>query len=269
MWRIKNLILDMDGVLWRGETPMPGLIDFFILLQRLGMRYVLATNNASKTVAQYVTKLARFDVTIEPQVVLTSAEVTASYIAREMGLATAVYIIGEDGLYEAFARRGFSIVTAQEVQAGTMAALVVVGFNRHLIYNELAMGALLVQKGAKFVGTNPDVTFPHELGELPGAGATLAFIQAATGVAPIVIGKPGHIMFDEAVQQLGGTTADTAMVGDRLNTDIVGAKAAGLTTILLLSGISTAAEAANGTQPDYIFADIAELAKHLEAVQNG
>jgi 4-nitrophenyl phosphatase len=126
-----------------------------------------------------------------------------------------------------------------------------------------------VQKGAKFVGTNPDVTFPHELGELPGAGATLAFIQAATGVAPIVIGKPGPIMFDEAIQRLGSTTADTAVVGDRLNTDIAGGKAAGLTTILLLSGISTAAEAANGTQPDYIFADITELAKHLEAGQNG
>jgi 4-nitrophenyl phosphatase len=269
MQELKNLILDMDGVLWRGETPIPGLVDFFSTLEQLRFGYALATNNAAKTVAQYVEKLGRFGVTIDPYAILTSAEVTASYVEREMGTETAVYIIGEDGLYEAFARRGFQGVTAQEVADGVLADIVAVGFNRHVTYNDLAMGTLLVRRGAKFFGTNPDVTFPHELGELPGAGATLAFIQAATGVEPLVIGKPGRIMFEEALRRLRGTTADTAMVGDRLNTDIAGGRAAGLTTILVLSGISTAAEATNGTQPDYIFDDIGELARRLEAVQNG
>jgi 4-nitrophenyl phosphatase len=266
---IKNLILDMDGVLWRGETPMPGLVGFFATLKRLGLGYALATNNASKTIAQYEEKLGRFGVTVDPYYILTSSEATASYVEQEMGAETAVYIIGEDGLYEAFGRRGFPIVTMQEVAGGATADLVVYGFNRHLTYNELAQGTLLVQRGARLIGTNPDVTFPHESGLMPGAGATQAFLEAATGVAATVIGKPGRIMFEEALQRLGGTTADTAMVGDRLNTDIAGGKAAGLTTILVLSGISTAAEAANGMQPDYIFANIGELARHLEARQDG
>jgi 4-nitrophenyl phosphatase len=259
---IKNLILDMDGVLWRGETPMPGLVGFFATLKRLGLGYALATNNASKTIAQYEEKLGRFGVTVDPYYILTSSEATASYVEQEMGAETAVYIIG-------FGRRGFPIVTTQEVAGGATADLVVYGFNRHLTYNELAQGTLLVQRGARLIGTNPDVTFPHESGLMPGAGATQAFLEAATGVAATVIGKPGRIMFEEALQRLGGTTADTAMVGDRLNTDIAGGKAAGLTTILVLSGISTAAEATNRMQPDYIFANIGELARHLEARQDG
>jgi 4-nitrophenyl phosphatase len=265
---IKNLILDMDGVLWRGETPMPGLVDFFATLDQLGMGYALATNNASKTIAQYEEKLGRFGVTADPYYILTSSEATASYVERQMGVETAVYIIGEDGLHEAFSRRGFPIITVQEAAGGAVADVVVFGFNRHLTYNELALGTLLVLRGARLIGTNPDVTFPHELGVLPGAGATQAFLEAATGVAATVIGKPGRILFEEALQRLGGTTADTAMVGDRLNTDIAGGKAAGLTTILVLSGISTVTEAANGIQPDYIFADIGELARYLEAGQN-
>lgn len=248
---------------------MPGLADFFAILDQLSIGYALATNNASKTIAQYEAKLGRFGVTVDPQRVLTSAEATASYVAREMGLATAVYIIGEDGLHEAFGRRGFSIVTAQEVVEGVTADIVVFGFNRNLVYNDLAMGTLLVRRGAKLIGTNPDVTFPHELGLLPGAGSTQAFLEAATGQTATVIGKPGRVMFDEAVHRLGGTTADTAMVGDRLNTDIAGGKAAGLTTIMVLSGISTRAEAVGEWQPDYIFADIGELAAALKDNHHG
>lgn len=248
---------------------MPGLVDFFATLDRLGLGYALATNNASKTMAQYEEKLGRFGVTVDGHCILTSAEATASYVEREMGTTTAVYIIGEDGLHEAFGRRGFPIVTAQEVPNGRTADIVVFGFNRQLVYNDLAMGALLVERGARLIGTNPDVTFPHELGLLPGAGATRAFLEAATGVSAVIIGKPGRIMFDEALRRLRGTSADTAMVGDRLNTDIAGGKAAGLTTIMVLSGISTKADVDDELRPDYIFADIAELATVLEDGQYG
>ena len=262
--QIKNLILDMDGVLWRGETPMPGLAEFFVTLDELGMGYALATNNASKTIPQYEEKLGRFGVKIDPQRVLTSAEATAGYVAREMGVKTAVYVIGEDGLHEAFGRRGFPMLTAQEVVGGATADAVVFGFNRKLVYNDLAMGSLLVRRGAKLIGTNADTTFPNELGLLPGAGSTGAFLEAATGQSALIIGKPGRLMFAEALQRIGSTTADTAMVGDRLNTDIAGGKAAGLTTIMVLSGISTREEAVGDLQPDFIFADIAELAGALK-----
>jgi 4-nitrophenyl phosphatase len=142
--------------------------------------------------------------------------------------------------------------------------LVVAGFNRHVTYPELAMGALLVHKGATFVGTNPDPSFPSELGPLPGAGSLLAVIETATGVKPTIIGKPQPTIFLEAVKRLGGTATNTAMVGDRLSTDIVGGQGAGLHTILLLTGVTSRQQAQSSTiKPDFIFDDITDLAHHL------
>jgi 4-nitrophenyl phosphatase len=262
---VKNLILDMDGVLWRGETPMPGLLEFFATLRRLEIGFVLATNNATKTASQYTEKLARFELQIPASQIVTSAEATASYLSGRCKPGTAVYVVGESGLHQAMAARQFHIITPGEVRDGITAAVVVVGFNRHTTYDDLAMGALLVHKGATFVGTNPDPSFPSELGPMPGAGSLLAVIRTATGIEPEVIGKPGPILFREAVRRLGGTAADTVMVGDRLSTDIAGGQAAGLRTALVLSGISTVADVnGNGPTPDYIFSDIRELAGHLE-----
>ncbi len=264
--QINNLILDMDGVLWRGETPQPGLVDFFTTLRRLQIGFVLATNNATKMAVQYTQKLARFEVDVPPEQILTSAETTASYLQGAYAAGTAVYVVGTDGLREAMQVKGFSVIGPDEVEQGATAPLVVAGFTPTATYRELAMGALLVQKGAAFVGTNPDKTIPHELGSLPGAGALLAVIETATGVAPVTIGKPGPIVFEEALRRLKGAKENTAMVGDRLSTDIAGAKGAGLTAILLLSGISTRAEAeACATPPDFIFDDIVELTGQLAA----
>lgn len=265
---IKNLILDMDGVLWHGETPMPGLVDFFTTLRRLGINFVLATNNATKTAVMYTEKIARFGLHIPPEQILTSAETTAVYLSQRYETGTAVYVIGESGLHEALRTKGFHIITPKQVKNGTTAPLVVAGFNRHVTYSELAMGALLIHKGAAFIGTNPDPTFPSELGPLPGAGSILAFIAAATGVQPITIGKPGPIIFGEALKRLNSAPANTAMVGDRLSTDIKGGKDAGLQTILLLSGISSADDVkSEGVQPDYIFPDITVLAGYLMGKQ--
>ena len=265
---IKNLILDMDGVLWRGDTPMPDLVDFITTIQQLGLGIALATNNAAKTPTQYIAKLAGFGIhTIPEEQILTSAEATASYLSRELEEGASVYIIGGDGIHHAFRRRGYRILTTEQAYHGASAAVVVVGFYRHITYDDLAMGCHLILNGAKFVGTNPDVTFPHELGLLPGAGATLAFLQAATGIEPMVIGKPGPIMFEEALQRLGGSTADTVMIGDRLNTDIAGGKGAGLTTFMVLTGISQTADLPHSPiQPDHNFENLSAIA---QALQNG
>lgn len=265
MQTIKNLILDMDGVLWRGETPMPGLAEFFATLRRKNINFVLATNNATKTAVMYTEKLARFGVHIPPEQILTSAETTAVYLSERYEGGTAVYVIGEQGLHDALTAKGFQIVTPEQAQNGTTAPLVVVGFNRHVTYSELAMGSLLVHKGAAFIGTNPDPSFPSELGPLPGAGSLLAVIETATGVKPLIMGKPQPIIFQAAVKRLGGALADTAMVGDRLTTDIAGGQAAGLATILLLSGVTGREQVQNSPiQPDYVFADITDLASHLD-----
>lgn len=265
MNNIRNLILDMDGVLWRGETPLPDLPGFFARLDALGIRSILATNNATRTARLYTEKLARFGVTMPAERIVTSSEATATYLRRRYPAGTRVYVVGEEGLHEALTAQGFDILNRREYDPQTEIPLVVAGFNRHATYRELAGAVLYINQGAHFVGTNPDVTFPSELGQLPGAGATLAFIAAAAGVEPEVIGKPGPILFQEALQRLGATNgAATAMVGDRLSTDIAGAQNVGLATVLVLSGVTSREELAAGSVvPDLVFADIHALADHL------
>ena len=263
MTEIKQLILDMDGVLWRGETPIAPLPPFFAMLRRLGIRFALATNNATKTPAQYVAKLAKFGVAIDEAQVVTSGGATAGYLGERKPAGSSIYCIGESGLKQLLTEHGFDLLP-DEFSPDAVADLVVVGFNRHVVYRQFAVANLHIRAGAEFIGTNPDLTFPSELGQLPGAGSLLAFLQAATGVVPTVIGKPGPIIFEQALARVGGEMATTAMVGDRLGTDIVGGKSAGLQTILLLSGVTSADDlTTSDIQPDYCLADINELAQFL------
>lgn len=261
MNNIKNLILDMDGVLWHGETPLPGLADFFKTLRKHDIQFVMVTNNASKTPQQYVEKLARFGVAVGEDQIFTSAEATGDYLQKTYGKGANAFVVGDVGLQTAVRKRGFRLLSVEEAMGGETAVFVVAGFNPNAVYAQMAAGALLIHKGAHFIGTNPDLTFPSEYGPLPGAGSFLAFLQAATGVEPVVIGKPGPLIFQMAMEKLGGTRQNTAMVGDRLETDIAGGKAAGIQTILVLSGISQRNDVAkaNGLQPDFIFEDIQEI----------
>lgn len=261
---IKKVIMDMDGVLWHGDTAMPGLAVFFSTLEEANIDYVLATNNATKTAAQYVDKLAGFGVSVPASQILTSAEATAAFLSHEYPPGTAVYIVGDSGLHQAIAAHGFRIIGPEDVRAGETAAVVVVGLARSVTYEVLAMASLLIANGARFIGTNPDTSFPSEIGPLLGAGALLAAVQASSGVAPLVIGKPGPVMFQEAIERLGNEPGSIAMIGDRLTTDIAGANAIGLQTILVLSGISTREEAEQGDiTPDYIFNDISHVGEYL------
>jgi 4-nitrophenyl phosphatase len=262
---IRNLVLDMDGVLWRGDTPMPGLVNFIETLHELEIGFVLATNNARKTAVEFTEKLAKMGVKIPATQILTSAEITAIYLRGSYAPGTFVYVIGDKGLHEAMKEKEFVIVGPDDVEKGASASIVVVGFTPYAQYHELAMGSLLVHQGAAFYGTNPDPSIPTELGPLPGAGALLAVISTATGIEPVTIGKPGPCVFEEALRRLGSSKEDTAMVGDRLSTDIAGAKSAGLWAIMLLSGISTREDVQESViKPDYIFADIEELTLKLK-----
>jgi 4-nitrophenyl phosphatase len=140
------------------------------------------------------------------------------------------------------------------------AAYVVVGWNIDLVWDELATASLLIHKGAGFIGTNPDVSYPTERGPVPGNGAQLAAIEATTGVAPVVTGKPEPQMYEEAMRRMGASPGTTAVVGDRLDTDLAGGVRLGLTTVLVLSGIATEADVTNSSlKPDVVCADIGEL----------
>lgn len=267
---IKYLILDMDGVLWRGELPMPALADFFHTLHQQNIPFILATNNASKTVEDYVAKLARFGVSVPAKAILTSATATASYLQTVYPAGTALYVIGENSLRQALQTHGFILTNDQTSSDGwqlvePLPTAVVAGLTRAVTYHDLGMASLYIQRGATFYGTNGDHSYPMELGVLPGAGAILAAIEATTGVAPIVIGKPGQIMFNEALRRLGAKPEQTAMVGDRLETDILGGQNAGIHTILLLSGISQPHQLLTSPiQPNWVFPDLAALYQALQ-----
>ncbi len=265
---IKHLILDMDGVLWHGETPVPGLAEFFETLNRYKLSFVLATNNATKTSAQYVQKLARFDVEVHPDQILTSSEATALFLREKYPGSKHAYVIGEIGLFVALQDQGFLVVNDEMPSDDiTDVDFVVVGMTRHVCYADFAAASNFINHGATFIGTNPDVTFPTEKGILPGAGSLLAFLEAATGKKPIVIGKPNIGIFMEALHRLNAVPEETFMVGDRLNTDIAGAQLAGIGTILLLSGVTTETQLANSDiQPNHVFADLQKLTIYLTSV---
>jgi 4-nitrophenyl phosphatase len=261
---VKNLILDMDGVLWRGETPMPGLVDFFATLRAKNISFVMATNNGTKTAAMYTDKLARFGVIVDPDQILTVAEATAAYLRQRYPAGTPVYVLGSEGLRDAHRAECFEIVTVDQIKRGATADVVVGGLHFDFTYETLATGALLVEKGAQFVVTDLDSTHPTEAGTLPGGGAILSVIITTTGVTPVSIGKPGPILFESALERLGAKAETTAMIGDRLGTDIAGGNAVGLYTILVLTGLSTAEDAAAGDiKPDIILSDITEVAQSL------
>lgn len=255
---LDGVILDMDGVLWHGDTPVPRLADVFAAFDGLGIAYVLATNNAMKVADQYTEKLASFGVEIAAERILTSAEATAGYLRRSHPEATAVFAVGEEGLRRALRAQGFEVLTPAEVRGGARAPVVVAGLVREsLSYELLAMASLLILEGASFVGTNGDATYPTEIGLMPGAGAILALLSTSTGVTPTVIGKPHPAMFEEALRRLGSAPARTAMIGDRLGTDIAGGKAAGLRTVLVLSGVSSEQEVETGeVRPDLVVRDV-------------
>lgn len=265
---VSNLILDMDGVLWRGDTPMPGLVDFFSTLRALDMGFILATNNATKTVSQYVEKLARLGVDVPARQILTSGEATATFLENQYPHGTSLYVIGEQGLRSVLTEHGFTVNETRDPlgddEDDEKVEAVVVGLARNVCYRQLATATLLIRRGATFIGTNPDTTLPTEIGAMPGAGALLAFLEASTDVKPVVIGKPNRAIFEQALNQLKALPSETAMVGDRIGTDIAGGQAAGIRTILLLTGATNREEADASPAPaDWILDDIQSLTEFL------
>jgi len=262
---VRGLIIDMDGVLWHGEAAQPGLIEFFQTLRELKLPFILATNNASQTAAQYVVKLAKMGVTVALAEILTSGMATASYLAeRYPPQQTKAFVIGSDGLRQPLLEQGFSLTGLLDDSNNQYSDLVICGLDRELSWQKLATAALNIQNGAAFYGSNGDVTLPTERGPLPGNGATLAALEASTGVTAITLGKPEPIIYQQAFSLLGTSPEHTIAIGDRLDTDILGAVRAGIRSLLVLSGISTLTDIeAVDYQPTWIMQDIRELTRVL------
>ncbi len=253
---IRALIIDIDGTLFRGDAPLPGIAELFVFLRQRGIAHVVATNNTTETPAQYRHKLAEAGVTLEVGQILTAGVATAAYLQRELPPGAPLFVIGEAALRQVLLEAGFALVA----NAGQPVAAVVVGGDSGLTYDKLKVAVLHLQRGARLVGANPDLLIPKEEGLIPEAGVTLAALQAATGLTPTVIGKPERLLFELALARLGSVAAHTAMLGDRLETDVWGAQRVGLKTVLVTTGVDNAATAAaKGIEPDAIVDGLAEL----------
>ena len=254
---IKSLVIDMDGVLWRADAPIGDLANTFKRIRERGLKFVFATNNSTKTSEQYVERLAKFGVPVEPWQVITSSLAAAEAVAKKFPPGTKAFIVGEDGIRVAMEERGFEILS---VENAPDAEVFVMGIDREINFQKLSEATLLVRKGVPFYATNPDKTFPTPRGEIPGAGAWFSVITTATGVEPIVAGKPFTTLMELSLERLGTSKEESLVVGDRLETDIAAGQAAGCPTALVLSGVSTREDAGKWTPKiDFIADDLASL----------
>lgn len=270
---INALIIDMDGVLWHGNQPIAGLTDFFQTLREFNIRFILATNNASSTPQQYVKKLDSMGVKVDLDEVMTSAMATAMYLAEHMDpKQTRIFLIGEDGAEQALLEQGFTLTGLYELNGeSTKGADVVVSGKDHMInWDKLATATLNIRAGAKFIGTNGDTTLPTERGLTHGNGAILAALEAATGVKPLIIGKPEPIMYRQAMAKLGSSLNETVAIGDKLETDILGAIRTGIRSLMVMTGVSTEADLkASDYQPTWVMSDISAVTQALKTLKSG
>jgi 4-nitrophenyl phosphatase len=256
------LLIDLDGVVYTGREPIPGSAGFLAEAHRRGLRFLLVTNNSTTSPELVAERLRTMHIEVGPDEILTSAQAAVAYVRARAEPGARVRIVGEAGLRQAAEEEGFFIVSDGEAQVDW----VVAGLDRAFDYEKLTGATRSIMGGAQFVATNADALLPVEGGQvIPGAGTIVAAIQTATAVEPVVCGKPEPAMFEHGLRRLGGLAPEqVAMIGDRLDTDVVGGRRAGLHTILVLSGVTTrAAVEASETQPDAIVPDLGHVADLL------
>lgn len=231
MKKYQGFLIDLDGTMYRGTEVIEEAVDFVRLLNAKGLPYLFVTNNSSRTPEQVAEKLRKFHVPADKSQVFTSSMATANYIYERKKEAS-VYVIGEEGLQTALAEKGFR--TARED-----ADFVVIGLDRSINYEKLAIACLAVRNGAVFISTNGDLAIPTERGLLPGNGSLTSVITVSTQTEPIFIGKPESIIMEQALKVIGTKKEETLMVGDNYETDIMAGMNAGMDTLLVHTGVTT------------------------------
>jgi HAD superfamily hydrolase (TIGR01450 family) len=275
------LLVDLDGVVYRGADPVPGVAALLAARVAAGDEVVYVTNNSMHYRADYVTRLAALGAPVSADRVVSAPRATALYLAeREPGVRR-VLTVGASGLDRELRDVGLDVVPAAHVAErmakegldGWAAAghpeAVVAGLDPQLTYLRIAAAADCVRAGARFIATNRDPVYPTERGLLPGAGSVIAAIEAAAGISPLVIGKPEPLLLEEAARAAGADPRDAVVIGDGLVTDIAAARAVGARSVLILTGVSSRAEAEAlpaELRPTAVAADAAELATALDAL---
>lgn len=228
---VTTWLTDMDGVLVRENTAIPGAAELLELWEERGQEYLVLTNNSIYTPRDLAARLARSGLHVAEENLWTSALATAQFL-KNHNAGSRAYVIGEAGLTTALHEAGF-------VLTDTDCDYVVLGETRTYSFEAITNAIRLILNGARFISTNPDTTGPSPEGPMPATGSVAALITAATNLHPYVVGKPNPMMFRSALNQIGGHSETTAMLGDRMDTDIVSGMEAGLRTVLVYSGVTT------------------------------
>lgn len=248
--RYAGLVVDLDGVVFRGDDLVRGASTFLRRSRRPRPPTVYVTNNSARTPQEWSEMLARDRIDVQPEHVITSASATADLVAT----AGRLYVLGEYGLRETLRDAGAVLVPDADD-----ADVIVVGFDRTLTYEKLRDAARAIDRGARFVATNPDRTMPVTDGRVPGNGATIAFLRAATGAAPEIVGKPMTGLF-ELADDLLGVDGPVLVVGDQVATDVAAARAMGWDAALVRSGVDDWQELIAGqTTPTWVLGDLSDI----------
>lgn len=254
-----NFIIDLDGVVYVDNAQTPGARETIEALRRLGKGVVFLTNDPRNSPIEYSEKLKRMDISPTPNNVVTSGMTLALYIKERHELnGKKAYVVGTNALKEEIKGIGLKLCEGDEAKS---ADFVVIGGHQQVHYQEIKLAALAVRNGAHFFGTNRDPVFPTPEGLVPATGALLAAIEVASERKATTVGKPESIMFDLAKKFLPSQER-IAVIGDRLDTDILGGMRAGLATILVLSGSTTKEEISKSEiKPDYVINNLEDLLK--------
>jgi NagD protein len=228
---IRSWLMDMDGVLVREEHAIPGAAEFLTRLRETGTPFLVLTNNSIYTRRDLAARLRASGIDVPEDAIWTSALATASFLEDQRPGGTA-FVIGETGLTTALHQAGYTMTERNP-------DYVVLGETRTYSFERITQAIRLVSNGARFIATNPDPTGPSREGPLPATGSVAALISHATGVAPYFVGKPNPLMMRSALNAIDAHSETTAMVGDRMDTDIVAGLEAGLEAILVLTGVTT------------------------------
>lgn len=245
-------IIDMDGTLYHGRTPIEYAKEFIQYLQNNNRRFIMVTNCPSSTADDLVLKLARMGIRIDEDNILTSGQVTASFVAGNKTGAK-VHMIGSNALRNELEKRGAEIVTTEP-------DFVIVGFDRKFSYGKMKRATRYILEGAKFIVTNNDYTIPEGNTTIPHTGAIAAGIEKATGVKPLVIGKPEKYILDAVIEKLDCSKEECCIIGDRLDTDIVMGTRCGMSAYLVMTGVTSHDLLKNSAiQLDRVFESLKEL----------
>lgn len=229
--KAKNYLIDMDGVLMRGNTVIPGAAQFLERLKACGCKYLILTNNPLFTPIDLAHRLRMTGLEVSDKNIFTSALATVQFLQRQKPQGK-VFVIGESGLTSLLHNAGY-IITDIEPD------YVILGETFAYNFEMVTKGIRLIVGGAKFIATNPDVSGPSESGIVPACGAMAALIEKASGVSPFFVGKPNPLMMRMALNYLDVHSEETVMVGDRMDTDIYAGVTSGMDTILVLSGVTS------------------------------